>query len=356
MPVRIELTDTRNERAAAMAAYARYRDEKPTPIVMGIHQAADIDMLKARSAEDKIPEVCTSPTDLSLWPAGWQFQSLPAYSDQAGLFLQWLSKEWAKSGKESKCRVAFFHPDQAWGHSHTTPEVYEYAQALGNLEIVETKYWDWRSVDVSTDIKLVAANKPDWIYACVIGAQPKVVLSSAKAAGVYDKVHWAFSEWGAGPEVGRLAGKDTVEGIITQNSFPCWADDTSGMKIVKAEFQRSKRSEDDRTSVYPVFWVLNEMAHEAIKIVVNKWGWENLDGSHMYEAFKNMKDVNVMGMAPFTFAAGKCSPQQARMMQYKGGEPVPISDWLNCPDLRPAAYRNSEAGWAKTGWPGGWPK
>lgn len=354
VPVRIELTDTRNEREAAVAAYNRYREEKP--ICYCIHQGADIDMLKERCAEDKVPAVCTSPTTHSCWPPGWMFQSLCDYADFSGLFLDWLSAEWEKTGETRKCRVGWLLPDLSWAHSTLTPAVEEYIEAKGNLELVIAQWFDFRAVDISTDVMAVMAANPDWVYTGGIAAQPNIVLKSAEAVGAIGKWRWAFNQWATGPEVSRITGPELVEGVIGQLSYACWADDTPAVREVKAQFKRSNRTEDERTMVYFVFWTVCEMFCEAAEIAVNEWGWENLDGAHMYEAFRSMRACDVAGLQPFTFAPGKVTPREARMFEFRDGEPIPITDYLDCPDLRPAEFRTAEYGWDAFGWPKGWPK
>lgn len=343
VPVRIELTDTRNERDAAMSAYSRYREAKP--VLISLHQAADIEMLRERLAEDEIPAVCTSPSKLAQWPPGWAFQSLADYADQTGLFIDWLSSEWAKSGQTRKCRLALFNPDYSYGHSHTTPEIIDYIKQKNNIEIVAEEYWDWRAVDVTTDIARLKPLNPDWIFAATIAAQPSVVLKSAQSAGIRDKAKFAFACWGMGPECARVAGFDLIEGVTGAYSYPLWVDESEGVTLIKDRFKKANRVEDERTMAYLAFWIVNEIGTSAVQIVVDKWGWENLDGAHVYEALKTMKDVPVLKAQPFTFAPGKRSPLYSRICQFKKGEPIAISDWLPCPDLRPAEFRKPEYGW-----------
>ncbi|OPX34603.1 MAG: hypothetical protein B1H11_10580, partial [Desulfobacteraceae bacterium 4484_190.1] len=100
--IRIITHDTRNKRDVSLAKYAEISAEKPAIIVL--HQSADMEVLKSRLAEDKIPALGFSPTPKTIWPRGWIFQTLPPYTDQFGLFLDWLRSDLEKRGKKGKIK------------------------------------------------------------------------------------------------------------------------------------------------------------------------------------------------------------------------------------------------------------
>lgn len=353
VPIRLELNDTVNERKAALIAYSRIRELNP--IFLEIDCGDDVDMLKDRVGEDRICTICVSPGATAVWPPGWIFQSNPEYGDFVGLFVDWLSEEWAKTGQTRKCRLAMFNTDQNWGHAHVTSATMEYIESKGNIEFVGVMYFDPRGIDFSTDLLVLAEKEPDWVYVCAVAGQPAVVLRSAETVGIRDKIKWAMSEWGTGIEVGRICGAELIDGVIGQLGYACWADDNPGATKIKELFEEKVRPPEAKTHLFQCYWLMYEMGFAAAEYVVDQWGWENLDSEHMYQAMKSMPEHNVLGgLQPYVLAPGKISPLYARMLQYRGIQPYPITDWTPCPDVRPAEFRTEEYKWEGRGWPEGW--
>ena len=188
--IKIIVHDTRNKREVALAKYAEISAEKPALIVL--HQSADMEVLKERLAEDKIPALCFSPTPKTIWPPGWLFQALPPYTDQFALFVNWLRSDWKKKGK---IRMAFVNPDYSYGHSIFTPEVDDYLKKK-DIEVVAKEFFPPFDVDATTQLTRVAALKPDVIYSMTIASQPRVILKSAETVGLIGKVLFGMGCWG----------------------------------------------------------------------------------------------------------------------------------------------------------------
>jgi hypothetical protein len=78
---------------------------------------------------------------------------------------------------------------------------------------------------------------------------------------------------------------------------------------------------------------------EAIAKTVDRVGWDKLSGEEVYKTLVVPGEYKAMGLAPFKFSPkGRCSVN-ARIVKITGGETVAISDWLPCPDMRPAQYK-----------------
>ena len=77
----------------------------------------------------------------------------------------------------------------------------------------------------------------------------------------------------------------------------------------------------------------------AMNKVVEEEGWENLGGEAVKDQFAKMKNFSPQGLTMFTFSADKPEPINTRIFQVQGGKLLPITDWVTCPDLRPAQYK-----------------
>lgn len=344
VPVRLELTDTRNEREVAMSAYARYRDAKPKPLIMFIHQAADSEMLKTRLVEDETVGIHFSGTPLMLWPPAWSFQSMAAYTDLFGLFIDWLSEEWAKTGETRPCRLALFSPDQSWARSIDTRECHDYIEAKG-IEVVAVEWWDFRAVDVTTEMGRVKAKEPDWIWCQNIAKQPLITLTAAKTLGMLPEVKFGMANWAMDRGAIRVAG-GLMDGVIGVDNYPQSTDDSPGVKLMWEEFNKAGRDPNlEMTKAYICFWVAQALAAKAIEAAIAEVGWDKLDGRAVYNIMDSMEEVDVMGFQPFGYLHGKRSNAYARVVEVRGDDVYALTDWTVCPDMRPYAYRTVEWGW-----------
>ncbi|MBI5955982.1 MAG: ABC transporter substrate-binding protein, partial [Chloroflexi bacterium] len=72
-----EWMDTGGKLPQAIAAYNKFREATPKPIVMLIYGSTEGEALKERFAEDKITVLSYSVSDPQLVPPGWIFGALP---------------------------------------------------------------------------------------------------------------------------------------------------------------------------------------------------------------------------------------------------------------------------------------
>lgn len=359
VPIKFVWHDTRGERAAALAAYSKFRDDKPKPVVFAVIAAVDIDALYERAAEDKIPLCTCTGTEASMWPPGWVFSSAPDYPDATGGWLDWLSEEWAKTGETRKCRLALFNPDYPAGHDCATPEIMKYIEAKGNLELVSNTFFDYKALDLSSDMLRVMQAEPDWIYGFYYATAGAAVFKSVESAGFLGKVNVSTVLWGMQPEVVAQCGPEVVEGVTGAHCVPPFMPEgmeqvNTGMEFVAQLFEANKNPPGYRTSGYSntiqmCFWVT-----DILKKAVKEVGWDKLDGTAVYNAWVSTREMDLGGIGSWGAEEGRRSSNRYQINEFQNGIPIPITSWRKCPDLRPAEFRTQEYKWAASGWPEGW--
>ncbi|MBI4672729.1 MAG: ABC transporter substrate-binding protein [Chloroflexi bacterium] len=141
--VAVEWSDTGGKLENAISTYNRFREKKP--LILFMYGSTETEGLKDRLAEDKIPNLTFGVSGPGSYPPGWVFAGVPIYSDQFGLFLDWLTANWAKvkpaKGQNLDApRVAVVTWDTAYGRGALTPETQAYADKKG-VKIVSKEFF-----------------------------------------------------------------------------------------------------------------------------------------------------------------------------------------------------------------------
>ena len=357
VPIHFNWYDTKFERAIAVSSYVKIREMTPKPAIVGIAQGPDVDALASRFAEDKITNICSSISQNAAWPPGWAFCTSNYIADLSGGVFSWLSKEWAKSGQTGKLRLALLNPKNAYGIAAAAPEAVEYLNSLGNIEIVYNDFFDPASLDLSSDILRMMQNKPDWIYGYYYASWGAAFYKSIDAAGYTGKVKVATCGWSVMSQMAQQTGPALLEGVVGAFHIPPWLPSdqkqvSGGMEWVTKLFDDNKRPKEWRNPGYsgtlPSLVLVTNMLEAAIK----KAGWAKFDGQTVYDIIRNTSssDLKVItwGVSP-----GQRTNNKYEMFKFQNSIPMPITDWLTTPDIRPAVYRTTEYGWSAAGWPQG---
>ncbi|MEW6232463.1 MAG: ABC transporter substrate-binding protein [Chloroflexota bacterium] len=325
-----EWMDTGGKLPQAIAAYNKFREATPKPIVMLIYGSTEGEALKERFAEDKIAVLSYSVSDPQLVPPGWIFGALPAYSDQFGFFIDWLVENWKESRPP---KLAFLTWDTAFGKAVLTPACLDYAKKKG-VQIVATEFMPMVPVDVSTQLLRIRDAGADWVYSNTLGAAPGVMLKDATRLGLRDKIKFAGGPWAMDWAPIRVAGAAAAEGFVGSQSYASWSEaDNPGIKLLGEQFEKNKRKPEEKALAYICVWSGVFTLAEAIGKAVDEVGFDKLDGAAVKKAMEALKDYSPQGLTYYTFSPAKHSPAKARMLQVKGGTLVPISDWRVIPNL-----------------------
>ncbi len=346
VPVDQMFRDTGGKLDAALAAYAAFKESKPYPVVMLIYGSAEAEALKERFVEDNIFCFSNSPGVKSLYPVGNQFSTIPGYSDSMGATIDWLADVWAKKTGQ-KVKLAILTWDNPYGRAILVDETRSYAKQKG-VEIVYEGVFGLRDLDVSTQLTAIKAAGANWVYDNTLAHGPGVIHRSASALGMlnqdlYDttpgKIHRATGPWGM-DESAVLAAGALANGVIGPRSFASWAmPEVEGVALAVASADKNNRTPKERVMGYLAVWGEVYTILHCVEKAAKEVGWDKLDGAALKAQFIKLKDYSPLGLTKYTFTADKPEPRATRIFQVQDGKLKPISDWVTCPDLRPAEYK-----------------
>ncbi|MDP3047345.1 MAG: ABC transporter substrate-binding protein, partial [Chloroflexota bacterium] len=267
-----EWMDTGGKLDQAIAAYTKFREANPKPAVMFIYGSTEGEALKARFAEDKIVVMSYSVSDAQLVPPGWIFGALPAYTDQFGAFIDWMTANWKGANPP---KLAFLTWDSAFGKAVQAPASLDYAKKKG-VQIVATEYMAMNAVDVSTQLLRIKDSGADWVYSNTLGASPGVILKDAKRLGL--TIKFAGGPWAMDWAPIRVAG-EAGEGFVGPQSYASWSEtNNEGIKLLTEQFTKYNRKPEEKGLAYICVWSGILTTVEALNRAIDKVGFDKLDG------------------------------------------------------------------------------
>jgi branched-chain amino acid transport system substrate-binding protein len=349
VPVRVVTRDTEYKLDLAIAAYNTFREVQPKPLVMFTWGSAECEALASRYAEDEIVGYMFALTTKAIYPPAYMFPFAPGYVDTFGAWVDWVVDVWQKK-TGMPVKLAFCTWDNAYGRSVFAAEGKEYAKKRG-VEIVAEEVFPTLYQDVTTQMTRIKGTGANWVYDNTLSHGPGVVSKAAKALGIlandpFDtsqgKIRRATGPFPGGSDEAtvRLAG-DLAEGMIMLRAYASYAEtDNKGIQFLDQLLQKNNRAGAQfRVAGYLAGVAGLYTAAETIKKVVAAGGWENLNGKAVKEQFEKTTDFDVLSLGKVSFTPDKHEPTKLRLYQVQGGKLIPITEFVTCPDLRPAEYR-----------------
>jgi len=318
----------------AVSQYMHIRDMKPRPIVTLSWISAVSEALHDRFVEDKITCLSVASAE-SLYPKANTFGLWPIYSDTYGLFCDWLKETW-KDPRPPK--VAIVTWDTTYGRAILYPECYEYAKSKG-VEIVATELYTPKDIDLTVHVTRCRNKGADWIVNNTSAVGPVPVLKAIKDIGWKD-VKFCGSgtpyEWST-----MYIVPEEFDGTYGVLSCYGWDEpEQPGIKTITEYFKvKGRNPVKDRTITYLVSWFSTVLIKDVVSKAVDAVGWGKLNSLAIKEQMLKMKDYSPLGCMPVNFTKDRMSPTKARMMQAKGGKYLPLTDFRECPDVRPAKFK-----------------
>jgi hypothetical protein len=260
--------------------------------------------------------------------------------------MDWLVNDWAKKTNQ-KPKLAILTWDSTFGRAIMVPEVRDYAKKVG-VDLVYEGVYGVRELDVSTQMTAIKAAGANWVYDNTAAHGPKVVHQGAESMGMlnkstYDttpgKIHRASCVWGVDESSVRLSG-DLAEGMVGPRSWASWSmTDIEGIKILTTMADKHNRTDYERVGGYLVASGIVYTLAECMNRIVKEQGWDKLSGETVRAEALKLRDYSPLGLSKLTYTPEKLEPTQTRICQVKDGKILAISEWVTCPDLRPAQYR-----------------
>ena len=265
-------------------------------------------------------------------PICWVFTGLCTNQDEAAVAAKWFRNKWTK---ERLPRVGVLIYDHVTG--------YEFDDGVKwACEHMDMEYTGREVVpvagllDSSTEwLRLVGAN-PDAIFTLTCGATQVVTMKDAARLGVQEKGITLIDCGYCIPEAVRVVGKD-ANGWYFPRPFRLVEDsEVPGVKKVVGAAKRYERKAGELTSNYMVGWMLVHITAEAIRLAIQKVGYDNLTGRAVRDGFASIKDYDTEGMMG---RAGRVSLSDSKpflatgcwMYEVREGKPLCISDFMEFP-------------------------
>jgi len=286
--------------------------------------------LKDRFDEDQIAGLCTSNTEI-VFPPGYVFGSFTTYADECGLFIDWIAENWKKKRPP---RLAFLTWDTTLGKAVLYDEVMDYAKSKG-IEVVATELFGVRDMNVTNQLMRIRPKKPDWIFTNSLSHGPVAIAKSAKEMGYKVGIVGAALD-----DSCLFIDKDVMEGAMAIHTYANWSEtNNKGIQLMNKYFIKNKRKPSYRTYMYPMGFTAVLLFREVVERIVDKYGWEKVNGPMIRKELESLKDFNAMDIGIFSYTPNRHSTDMAKVLEVKDGKMIPITGFRKCPDLRPAKYR-----------------
>jgi len=333
VPWKFEMLYDGGDVAKAIANYEQLRVKEPKSlwmITMGTSGIAEA--LRERFNEDGIINHMPVGSQASIYPAGNSFCLVISHADAFGFFCDWVAETQPKPIK-----LALLSWDGSFGRSIMSDECLNYARQKG-IEIVATELFGIMDMDVSTQLTKIENAGANWVYTNTLGFGTVVVLKSANALGLQDKIHFAGCHFAVDYDVNRVAGP-MGEGFVGVHSVVTW-DELDNPYVVerRAAFEAKGLPEENRAQPYLIFRGWMDYETDIYEKAIAEVGWENLDSDALKSQLVKTKDLKL----PWTilnYSADKPETNWARMVEFKDGKVLPITDWRKAPDLRSTEYK-----------------
>ncbi len=340
--IKVEWSDTGGKLENATSVYSRFREQKPKLLIM--YGSPEGEALKDRITEDKIPTLNSGVSGKGLYPAGYSFGTVALYSDQFGLFLDWVVANWdkvkPKKGQNlDKPVVAIITWDSAYGKGAWTDEAKAYAEKKG-VKVVSQQLFPLTGVtDVTTQILSAKKDGANVIYTNTLAQGPALIAKDVISLGLKEEFLLGANTWAMDTSFLGLA-KEAAEGWYGMQ-FNLWYSDAdnAGIKLVTQAHTDNKRTPAEKSLGYLLTWSVVDAAKQIYEKTIDRVGFDALSGEEVFKTMTTMGEIKtldgVMIMGPYDkdVRAGR----KARMVQVQGGTFKPVSDWMSAPNLAPGA-------------------
>jgi ABC-type branched-subunit amino acid transport system substrate-binding protein len=316
----------------ATGIFRRFRHAKPKPLLIIIAQTGEAEALKPLFEEAKIILFSWGASAKLVFPTSkYVFANMVSYPDQFAFLIDHVAKTWdyKKEGRNPKLGILTW--DTGFGRGFESKVTMDYAKSKKVDIITPFQFAPTAPVDVSTQILSLNKAGADWIYSSWLAPQVATTLKELDRLGLSKKIKYG----GACPTgdvfLKRLAG-DAAEGFMSTHSFRTFDEDPNA-RWVKL-FKDNHRKAEDMAYGYPQMVCGTMTVLEAYRRAIKKHGWKGLNVDTLSEALESLKNFDGW-TAPVTFSSKRHSHDKLRMVQWKNGKLLPITDWTEAPDMNP---------------------
>ncbi len=323
----MEWQDTQGGIARGISSYKRLRE---AGIKMAVEYiATTLEVLTPNYAGDEIPVVWQGgPSVGMITKPAWILSYTPSAAWLLMWFAKWASDNWTE---DRPLRLGVM--------------IIDYSRTLEALECVDygRKYLPEMgiefvgyevvpllgTIDTSTEWLRLANKKPDWVFMAVFGSSEVTVIKDAARLGIMEKGIkltgvYVFDEF-----IINVVGK-AAEGWYIEKYYPSAIEsDLPGMKALYEAAEKYSGWEPEKIpGLYISSWIPMMVGIEAIRLAIEKVGFENLTGRVIRDILFGIKDFDTGLIPPITTSEERPFLSSAqRMYQVQQGKIVPVDEW-----------------------------
>jgi len=332
VPLKAVIRDSSGKIPVGLSHYNELISIKPKPLFFYSCETPLSEALRGRYKEDGVIAMAGASTK-AIYPAANSFSLFANYAEQAAVGLKFIKDNWKEKRNP---RVGIITWDTAYGRAIITPEFYEYVKSIG-VDIVDTQLFGIRDMEVTIQMLKLRGKKADYLLTNSLGHGPLAIKKAAK------EMRWnvtLINGQGGGWGAVRLA-PEIFEGDIILLDQKSWdeADDPS-IQLIEKYFKKNNRDIKDRCLFYLEGWSHTILAQHLFETVVDRFGWGGVNINNLKKVMVNLKDFRPLGgLSSYTYSEKRRSLRMTRIYKVTQGKLIPLSDFIETPDLRPAQYR-----------------
>jgi len=318
-----------------------------------LYASADGELLRTQAAEKEIVLWNAAGSELALYgedgEPGWQYTSIPLYTDQLGGFCDYVAANWDSMGMEGDPVIGHLSWEGAFGRSSNTPGTQAYCESVG-VGYAGAEHFLPGTPDISTQLQTLVDAGANIIYTTSLASGPAQVAGTIAAMGMQDQLMMGGVNWALDTSV-ILLGGENVLGMT--GSFPyLWWDDISnpGVQAVTGIWAEKRLA----TAADPVdaikirgvayitaFGLLDMWAETYIRTANEAGGMDGMSGAAIQAVMQDFSYEAYNGLFSVDYNDGIRSGRSSRFGRIsppaEGGQlltVIPVQEWTVLPDLR----------------------
>lgn len=343
VPIESVLMDNAGKVGDGISAYENFRLKTPKPGIVLITPTFVAEALRDRSYQDDIVEFFDGGSNSALFPVKLTIGMSNHYAGAAAGAIEWAKKNWP--GEVMK--VGLLTWDNAFGKGIIDDQLRKWIASQPGIELVGEELFKPTDVDITTQVIRLKNKGANWIVDNTLGNGPVNISKTLQNLGVLSqdikdatpgKIHRICGPWGMSDDVVRLGGgpKGLMEGAIGVRYVASFAEkDNPGIKLLLESLKQNNRGPNVMTMYYAHIWAKLDVVTHVVEKIVDKQGWNGVTGKNVWNEMTNLKNFSALGLADVTFSPDYPVLTRGKAFMIKAGEIVPVSDYMDLPNMTP---------------------
>lgn len=328
----------RDHRSDAGLAEKYYRELKPlTYHIWHTCGTGEQQMLKPLMERDldKIFLTCSTSPGV-VYPVGNVFGTGPYYPDQFAAFVDWLAEKYRREGIQHSPKVALLTYKSGYGRAFITQESLQYAKSRG-VEVFEPRYIPFVTKDALGPLLEAKEAGAEWVFGHYLYQTLPPLLKANREQKL--GLRFAVINFTVDDVLIEKSG-EAAEGVVGITSWALPGEKAPGMSLLKKYLKQKNRFSEDRAAGYLLGWMNVLQTHRVLKETLdsNAGDWSKVTPKSIRKTMERWVNVNIQGLGTLTFSPDRRTTSRVRIVEVRGGQWVPQSDWFDAPNLAPGEY------------------